>query len=174
MDFKNYIRYVKDFPVKGILFRDLSPFWADSNTLKESTLALSQMVKELKPTKLVAMESRGFVVGSSLAFHLGVGMVMLRKEGKLPQPSFKIAYATEYTSKGFIEIEKDALKEGERVLFVDDILATGKSATQAAQLLLNFKGINFLGFLFLLEIQELKGRNILEALNYPVISLIKD
>lgn len=173
MNFKKWIKYVENFPAQGVLFRDLSPLWANHETLKMSTEMLFTLIKDLKINKVVAMESRGFIVASALATLMNVGLVLIRKSGKLAPPVFRVPYLTEYSKEGFVEIQCDALQSGDNILFVDDILATGQSALGSYELLQNFQGVHFQGFLFLLEIKKLQGREKLKPLA-SIFSLIED
>ncbi len=167
-DLKQYIRNVPDFPKKGIVFRDITTLLKDPIALKETIEHLYESTKGLKIDKVVGIESRGFMFGAMLAEKLNVGFVTLRKPGKLPAETEKEFYDLEY-GKDSIEIHKDAISKGERVLVHDDLLATGGTAKAAINLVEKLGG-QVVQVLFLIELSFLNGREKLKG--YNVKSLV--
>lgn len=168
MDINALIRTVPDFPKKGILFYDITTLLKDSQGLKNVLDQMYEKVKDLKIDKVVALESRGFIFGPQLAYGLGVGFVPIRKPGKLPAETITEEYALEYgTDK--IQIHKDAISKGEKILIVDDLLATGGTA-KAAVTLVKKLGAEVVGLLFLIELEFLHGKEKLK--NEKIISII--
>jgi adenine phosphoribosyltransferase len=164
------IRNLNDFPRKGFTgFKDLTTLWKDGPLTKKVNDALCQYAKRLKPDKIVGIESRGFVVGAPLADRLGVGFVLARKPGKLPGEKLRVEYELEY-GKDSVEMHSDAITQGERVLIVDDLLATGGTSDAARQLVEKMGG-KVIGFIFVVELAFLKGREKLAG--YPIYSLVK-
>ena len=168
-DLKKYIRGVKDFPKKGIMFRDITTLLQDPAALKSTTDSLYSNSKDLNITKVVGIEARGFIFGSLLAEKLNAGFVPVRKPGKLPAEKESATYALEYGTDT-IEIHKDAIKYGEKVLLHDDLLATGGTARAAANLIEKLGG-EVVQISFIIELLNLEGRKKLK--NYDVKSLIK-
>ncbi len=168
LNLKNLIRTIPDFPKKGILFRDITPVLQNEKAFKEViNIFKKETPKGVK--KVVAIESRGFIFGSALAYLLGVGFVPIRKSGKLPWKKVKMEYDLEYGTDT-IEIHEDAIEKGEKVILVDDLLATGGTAFASCKLIEKCGGI-VEKILFLVELEELKGREKLKG--YDVFSLIK-
>ncbi len=155
--FKNAIRDVKDFPKPGILFKDITTALKDAEVLKEISDLLYEEYKGKGITQVVGIESRGFILGSILAYKLGAGMVLLRKPGKLPADTFKVEYELEYGTDS-IEIHKGALNSDDVVLLHDDLLATGGSASAAINLINKFD-VKELHVNFLIELDFLNGRD---------------
>jgi len=167
------LRQFPDFPIPGIDFIDILPLFA-SHSLHESLLrALELQVLAFNngkaPDVIVGLDARGFLFGPSLALKLGAGFAPVRKPGKLPGPTEEASFDKEY-GKDFFQIQKDAIRQGQSVLVVDDIIATGGSAAAAGKLVEQLGG-HLLGFLFILEIDFLKGRDKLTA---PVVTLLSD
>ncbi len=167
-DLKQYIRSVKDFPKPGIMFRDITTILKDPVALKLTAKMLFEKAENLDITKVVGIESRGFIFGSMLADKLDVGFVLIRKPGKLPAETLKETYALEYGTDT-IEIHKDAIKPGDKVLLHDDLLATGGTAEAACKLIEKLGG-KVLQASFIIELSFLKGREHLK--NYDVQSLV--
>ncbi len=168
-DLKSIIREIPDFPKKGILFRDITPLLRHPKYFNH---AIEMMLKALHGKKIdvvASAESRGFIFGSILAHRLGIAFVPIRKPGKLPHKTIRQDFATEYSTDAF-EIHEDAIKKGEKVLIVDDLLATGGTAKAAADLVKRLGG-NVVGCMFLIELAELKGREMLKG--YDVYSIIR-
>ncbi len=165
---KSAIRDVPDFPKKGILFKDITPVLNDSNLFSGSISLLQESITHQSIDKIAAIESRGFIFGSVLASKLGVGFVPIRKPGKLPYKIYREEYQLEYGVDA-LEIHQDAVKANERVLLIDDLLATGGTALAAAKLIEKCGG-TVSEILFLIELNFLNGRQRIS--NYPVSSLI--
>ena len=169
MNLKRRIAEYSNFPKKGILFRDFSPILGDPSAM---SFVVEEFSKQFHPRDVdvfAGIESRGFIVASILAQKYIKGMVMLRKEGKLPGKTVKISYTIEY-GKAVLEIQKNALKEGERVVICDDLLATGGTAKTAAKLVERI-GAKVVGFAFIIELTDLNG--IKEINNYKTVSLVQ-
>lgn len=169
MDLKPYIRDVPDFPVAGILFRDITPLLRDQAAFRNAIEALQAHVAQLRVDAVVAIESRGFLLGAPIALGLGLPFVPIRKPGKLPAERMSIEYALEYGS-GQLDIHADALRPGDRVVVVDDLIATGGTARAAADLV-GMLGAEVAGFVFLVELASLNGREKLAG--QGVFSLIQ-
>ena len=166
---KSKIRDVVDFPSKGVIFKDLTTAFKDPRALHIIGWDLSQLYRDKGVTKVVGIESRGFIGGSILAFELGAGFVPARKPGKLPSAVCRYEYALEYGTDS-LEIHKDAIKPGMRVVVADDLLATGGTAMAAVKLIESMGG-EVVGLRFLIELEELGGRQALAG--YDVTSLIR-
>ena len=167
MDLKAHIRQVPDFPKPGIQFYDVSTLLAHSDAWQVSMGRLANAVRAQQPDLLVGIESRGFLVAAPLALKLGCGFIMVRKRGKLPGPTIRHEYELEYGTD-VIEIQKDAITPGQRVVVLDDLLATG--GTMAASIkLLREVGAVVTGAAFIIELAFLKGR---EKLDVPVTTLV--
>ena len=169
VDFKRYIRDIPDFPTKGILFRDITPLLRDGPVFRSAIRALAHRHHGSLPDAVVAIESRGLIVGSALAYELGVGVVPVRKKGKLPHKTYQATYTLEYGTDS-LEIHQDALAQGARVLLVDDLLATGGTMGATIQLIERCGG-QIVELAFLIELTGLKGRERLTP--HPVISLVQ-
>ena len=167
MDLKDYIRGIPDFPVEGILFYDISPLLADADAWQVTTGRLARAVSAHQPDILAGIESRGFLVAAPLALKLGLGFTMVRKQGKLPGPTISLEYELEYGTD-VIEIQEDAVKPGQKVVLLDDLLATG--GTMAAAVALFRKvGAEVVGGACVMELNFLNGR---DNLDIPFTSLI--
>jgi len=166
---EDYIRSIPDFPRTGILFRDITTLLMDKKAFKQ---VIDEMVAKFKAKKIdavVAVESRGFIFGGALAHKLGAGFVPVRKKGKLPWKTYSAEYALEYGVDA-LQIHQDALGADDRVLIVDDLLATGGTAKAVTELVGKL-GAKVAGILFMIELTGLKGREQLKG--YPVHTLIK-
>ena len=168
MDLKSKIRTVPDFPKKGVMFRDITPLLADAAAFRQVIQQFLNNYRNKGITAVASAESRGFIFGSALAYELGVGFVPLRKPGKLPYRKIRQEFRTEYSTDAF-EIHEDAIKKGDNVLIVDDLIATGGTAKAAAELVEKLGG-KVAGFAFLIELSFLGGRKQLQG--YDVFSLI--
>jgi len=155
-DFRAFIRDVPDFPSPGILFRDVTPLLASPDAFAAAARAMAEPFRALKPDKVLGIEARGFLFGTALARELHVGIVPARKPGKLPRATESISYGLEY-GKDCLEIHADAFGRGERVLIVDDVLATGGTAKAAADLAEKL-GANVVGISVFIELGALGGR----------------
>lgn len=161
------IRDIPDFPEPGILFRDITPLLADGPAFRGLIDRMAEHYRG-KVDTIVAVESRGFIFGAPLAYALGIGMVPVRKAGKLPDKTLREEYDLEYGS-ATLEIHHDAIREGERVLLVDDLLATGGTARAAVNLVQRLGGA-ITGVFVLAELSALDGRAVLEG--YDVMSMV--
>lgn len=167
MDLKDYIRGIPDFPVEGVLFYDISTLLADADAWQVTTGRLAKAISALQPDVLAGIESRGFLVAAPLALKLGLGFTMVRKKGKLPGPTIPLEYELEYGTD-VIEIQEDAVKPGQKVVLLDDLLATG--GTMAAAVALFRKvGADVVGGACIIELNFLNGR---DKLDIPFTSLI--
>lgn len=165
---RSAIRDVPDFPKPGIIFKDITPVLADPLLFKQSILALCDPHRSHPPTKIVGIDARGFIFGAAMALELGCGFVPLRKSGKLPWKSRQVTYSLEY-GEATIELHDDALDCSDRVLIVDDLLATGGTAKAAIQLVAE-SGAHILGLSVLVELAFLKPRESLAS--HPIWSVI--
>ncbi|MFY8149975.1 MAG: adenine phosphoribosyltransferase [Prochlorococcaceae cyanobacterium] len=169
LDLRQLVRDIPDFPKPGILFRDLTPLMRDPDGWQEVIRRLGGICEQLQPDLIVGIESRGFIVGTALATATRLGFVPVRKPGKLPGAVTGVDYALEYGTDR-LEIHTDALAGGERVLIVDDLLATGGTAAACAELVLTAGG-QLCGYAFVAELADLQGRSRLPG-DHPVESLI--
>ncbi len=163
---KDYIRTIVDFPHEGILFRDVTTLFADPRGMR---MAIDQMLHPYagQPIdKVVGLEARGFIIGGAIAHQLGTGFVPIRKKGKLPGETHSQAYTLEY-GEAVVEMHTDAIQPGERVLLVDDLLATGGTAGAGIKLLERV-GAEIIGCAFIVDLPELGGRKVLENLGMDV------
>ncbi|MCX6557250.1 MAG: adenine phosphoribosyltransferase [Candidatus Aminicenantes bacterium] len=168
MDFEKWIRDVPDFPKPGIMFKDITTLLQEGKAFRQ---AMNQIVKRYLDSgldKVVGIEARGFILGGVLAYKLGCGFVPARKPGKLPAPAIREEYTLEYGSNA-LEIHQDSIKKGDRVLIVDDLLATGGTALATAKLVEKLGG-EVVAIQFLIELEFLHGRE--KLLKYPLHSLI--
>ena len=163
------VRDVPDFPKKGIVFKDITPVLNDPILFRESIDLFLERCRGKNLDKVVGIDARGFLFGSAVAYELGLGFVPIRKRGKLPYRTDAAKYSLEY-GEAEVEMHTDAVREGERVVLVDDLLATGGTSAAAAVLIRN-AGAALLEAQFLIELEFLKGRKRLEPT--PVISFIK-
>ena len=167
---KKYISEINDFPKKGIIFKDLNPVYKEPKIWHEIMLPLQKQISVLKPDYLVGIESRGFISASALAFNNGIGFISIRKANKLPGKVIGINYQLEY-GEDTLEIQDDLIKKDSKFLLIDDLIATGGTASAAGQLIRKAGG-DLVGYGFLVEITKLKGRRFLES-NLSVESALK-
>ncbi|OGT95024.1 MAG: adenine phosphoribosyltransferase [Gemmatimonadetes bacterium GWC2_71_9] len=163
------VRDVPDFPRPGILFRDITPILLNPLALVEAVELLARPLRPLNVTRVVAIESRGFLLGAPVALALGVGLAIIRKPGKLPVDKHRVEYALEYGSDA-LELHTDALRAGDRAVIVDDVLATGGTAAAAAALV-ELSGATVASFGFLIELADLDGRRLLG--DRPVYTVLR-
>lgn len=168
IDLCRLIRSVPDFPKPGIVFRDITPLLADPAGLDQAVAQLAEPYHDRKVDLVVGIESRGFIFGAAVARQLGVGFVPIRKPGKLPAATTKVSYELEYGSDS-IEIHTDAISPGQRVLLIDDLLATGGTMAAACQLVTGL-GAEIVAIAFLIELSFLNGRAKLAG--HDILSLI--
>ena len=168
-EFKKYIRNIPDFPKKGIIFRDITNFLKNGEPFHKAIDIIADRFSKEEVDVICSVEARGFILGAALSHAMGAGFVPIRKKGKLPWNTHRQSYDLEY-GQDELEIHIDAVSSGTRVLFVDDVLATGGTAKAAVDLIRKMKG-NLVCAVFLIELQELQGRTQLEEV--PVYSLIQ-
>lgn len=169
MDLKKYIADVPNFPLEGILFRDITPLLADGDAYKEVVNRITNFAKEVEADVVCGPESRGFIFGCPVAVNMNVGFVPIRKPNKLPREQVTVSYDLEYGSN-VLCMHKDAIKQGQRVIIVDDLLATGGTMKAAIKLIESLGGI-VAGIAFVVELEDLKGRELFN--NYNLLTLLK-
>ena len=169
MSLKDKIRVIEDFPEEGISFKDITTLLKDKDSFKKCIDEMAQKFKDCNVDIVVGPESRGFIFATPLAYILGAGFVPVRKPGKLPAKTLKFTYNLEYGTDS-LEIHQDAVKKGQNILIIDDLLATGGTMSATAKLVSELGG-NVVGLGFLIELEDLKGREKLSE--YRVESLIK-
>lgn len=163
MDLKKYIADVPNFPVEGILFRDITPLLADGEAFKETVNRITDFAKTVNADVVCGPESRGFIFGCPVATNMNVGFVPIRKPNKLPREQVSVSYDLEYGSN-VLCMHKDAIKQGQRVIIVDDLLATGGTMKAAIELIESLGGI-VAGIAFVIELEGLEGRKNFEGYN---------
>jgi len=174
MDLKALIREIPDFPRPGVSFKDITTVMRDPAALAYIIRSMARRFRDEGVEMVVGVESRGFALGSPLAYELGAGFVLIRKPGKLPAEKIRVEYELEYGTDA-LEIHKDALAPGQRVLLVDDLLATGGTMGAAARLVQQL-GAQIVGFAFLIELAYLGGRQRLEAMGFEsdrILALVR-
>lgn len=169
MDLKSKIRIIDDFPKQGISFKDVTTLLKDGEAFRYTIDTMVEMVKDLKVDLVVGPEARGFVFGTPMAYALGAGFVPVRKPGKLPADTLKFQYDLEYGSDS-LEIHKDSIKPGQRVLIVDDLLATGGTISSVAKMVEQLGG-EVAGLIFIVELTGLNGRDKIK--DYNIKSLVQ-
>ncbi|NMB15486.1 MAG: adenine phosphoribosyltransferase [Firmicutes bacterium] len=169
MDLKAKIREIPDFPQPGVSFKDITTLLKDGEALKYVIQMMAKPFRESGPDLICGVESRGFLLGAPLAYELGVGFVLIRKPGKLPGAKETVEYSLEY-GQDALEIHQDAISPGQRILLVDDLLATGGTIAAAAKLVEKLGG-RILGLSFLVELTYLNGRDKIKGQN--ILSLVK-
>jgi len=169
MSIKSKIRTIENYPIDGVMFRDITTLFKDPDGLREAMDMFVERYKDTKIDKIVAIESRGFLIGAPLAYLLNIGLVLIRKPGKLPAKTYKQDYTLEY-GVDQIEIHSDALEEGERVLIVDDLIATGGTVEAAVRLVEKMKA-EVIECCFIIDLPDIGGRTKLEAMGQSVFSL---
>jgi adenine phosphoribosyltransferase len=169
MSIKSKIRTIQNYPIEGVMFRDITTLFKDPDGLREAINIFAERYKDMKIDKIAAIESRGFLIGAPLAFLLNIGLVLIRKPGKLPAETIKQDYKLEYGTDQ-IEIHTDAIKEGEKVLIVDDLIATGGTVEAAVKLVQKMKG-EVLECCFIIDLPDIGGSGKLESMGQNVFSL---
>ena len=169
MDLKKYVAEIQDFPIEGILFRDVTPLMQDGAAYKACIDEIIAYGKKVNADLIVGPEARGFLFGCPVAYGLNIGFAPIRKPGKLPRETINVSYDLEYGSN-VLNMHKDAIKPGQRVLIVDDLLATGGTVAAATKIVEELGG-TVAGIAFVIELEDLKGRELLEG--YDVLSLMK-
>ena len=163
------VRDVPDFPKKGIIFKDITPILKDGDLFRASVDVFLEQCRGKKIDKVVGIDARGFLFGSAVAYELGIGFVPLRKKGRLPYKTESAAYTLEY-GEAEMELHIDAIERGEKIVLIDDLLATGGTSASAVTLIKKVGG-ELVAAIFLIELEFLHGRKKLEAT--PVISFLK-
>jgi len=169
LDLKQKIRNIPDFPKKGVVFRDITTLVGDVEAFKYSVDRMVEYWRGKKIDAILSAEARGFIFGGVMAYKLGVGFIPVRKPGKLPYRTCQVSYDLEY-GKNILQIHIDAIKKGDKILIVDDLVATGGTAKAKAELVEKMGG-EVVGFCFLIELEFLNPRKILK--DYDIFSLIK-
>ena len=170
MDLKKYIRSIPDYPKKGILFRDITTLIKNKDAFKNCIDQMSEVLKKLNYDKIASIESRGFVFASPLSYNLQKPNVLMRKKNKLPAEKYSVDFELEY-GKATLEIHKDSIAPKEKVIVVDDLIATGGTAEAAAKLVEKSQG-EVVGFLFVINLFDLGGQESLKKKGYKTFSLI--
>ena len=170
MDLKKYIRSIPDYPKKGILFRDITTLIKDKDAFKECIDLMSKILIKLNFDKIAAIESRGFLFASAISYNLSKPLILMRKKGKLPAEKYSQDFELEY-GKATIEIHKDSIKSKEKVVIIDDLIATGGTSEAGAKLVEKSGGI-VSGFVFVINLFDLGGKKLLEKKGYKAFSLI--
>ncbi len=168
MNLKSKIREIPNFPIKGISFKDITPLLQDKKAFGLTIDRLAKSYLKNKPDIIVGIDARGFLLSSAVAYKLKRGLAIIRKKGKLPYRKIWKKYILEYTTN-ILEVHKDAIKSGEKILIIDDILATGGTIKATIDLIEKLGG-KIIGIVFLIELDYLKGRRKLKG--YPIHSLI--
>ena len=171
MDLKDYIRSIQDYPKKGILFRDITTLIKNEKAFKECIDQITKRAKKFKIDKIAAIESRGFVFASALAYKLSKSFILMRKKNKLPAEKYSVDFVLEY-GKATIEVHKDSINKNESTLIIDDLIATGGTAEAAAKLV-EKSGGKVAGFIFVINLYDLGGIKKLKDKGYKVSSLIE-
>lgn len=169
MNLKDYVAIVEDWPKQGIRFKDITPLMNDGKAFQYATDKIVEYARQKNIDLIVGPEARGFIIGCPVAYSLGVGFAPVRKEGKLPRETIRVEYGLEY-GKDVLTIHKDAVKPGQRVLIIDDLLATGGTIEATIQLVEKLGGV-VAGIAFLIELTYLEGRKKLEG--YDMITLMQ-
>jgi len=170
MDLSKYIRSIKDYPKKGILFRDITTLIKDENAFKECVDQLTKIIKNLEFDKIAAIEARGFIFASAVSYNLSKPLILMRKKNKLPAETHSVEFELEY-GKATIEIHKDAVNKNEKIIIIDDLIATGGTAEAGAKLVEKSNG-QVSGFVFVISLFDLGGKKFLQKKGYKVFSLI--
>ena len=170
MDLKKYIRSIPDYPKKGILFRDITTLIKDENAFKSCIDKIVEISKKIDFDKIAAIESIGFIFSSPLSYIVNKPIVLLRKENKLPADKFSVDFKLEY-GDAKLEVHKDSIKKNEKILIIDDLIATGGTANAAVQLV-ELSGGKVSGFIFVINLFDLGGQDELKKKSYFTQSLI--
>lgn len=169
MDLKKYIADVPNFPEEGIIFRDISPLMAHGEAYRYATNEIVKYAKDKEVEMIVGPEARGFIVGCPVAYELGIGFAPARKKGKLPRETVEVNYGLEYGTDS-LQLHKDAIKPGQKVLVCDDLLATGGTIAATIKLVEQLGGI-VAGIVFFIELKDLEGRKKIEG--YDIFALME-
>ena len=169
VNIKKSIRTIPNFPKKGIMFRDITSLLKNTKAFNEVIKLITRIAKQKKITKVIGIDSRGFIFASPVAFNLNIPMLVVRKKGKLPGKTFKARYSLEY-GYDILEINKNEITTNDKIMIIDDLIATGGTAIAASKLVskMNLKSIEFV---FVIELSELSGKNKLELMGHNVNSI---
>jgi len=170
MDLKKHIRSIKDYPKKGILFRDITTLIKNPEAFNFAIDKIIQISKKVKFDKVSAIESRGFIFASTVSYLTNKPLILLRKKDKLPADRHSVDFRLEY-GEATIEIHKDSIKKNEKILVIDDLIATGGTAEAAAKLI-QISGGTVAGFIFIINLFDLPGNNLLKKKSYFTESLV--
>ena len=170
MNLKKYVRSVPDYPKKDILFRDITTLIKDKNAFNYTIDKMTEVSKKIKFDKIAAIESRGFIFASPMSYKINKPLILMRKENKLPAKKYSVSYELEY-GNAVIEIHQDSIDKGEKILIIDDLVATGGTAEAAGKLVQKSNG-TVAGFIFVINLFDLGGTKKLEKLNYKTYNLI--
>ena len=171
MDLKKHIRSIPDYPKKGILFRDITTLIKNAEAFKYTNDKIIELAKTIEFDKVAAIESRGFVFASTVSYKLNKPFILLRKKNKLPAEVHSVDFELEY-GKATIEVHKDSIKKNEKILVIDDLIATGGTAEAAAKLI-EISGGQVAAFIFVINLYDLPGNNLLKKKGYKTESLIE-
>ena len=170
MDLKKYIRSIQDYPKKGILFRDITTLIKDKDAFKNCIDQMSKVLSGMQYDKIAAIESRGFIFASPLSYNLSKPYILLRKKDKLPAERYSVDFELEY-GKSTLEIHKDSINTKDKVIIIDDLIATGGTAEAAAKLI-EKSGGKVAGFVFIINLFDLGGKELLEKKGYKSFSIM--
>jgi len=171
MDLKKYIRTIKDYPKKGILFRDITTLIKNPKAFNFAIDKIVEISKKVEFDKVSAIESRGFIFASTLSYLTNKPLILLRKKNKLPAERYTVDFQLEY-GEATIEVHKDSIQRGEKILVIDDIIATGGTAEASAKLI-EMSGGTVAGFIFIINLFDLLGNDLLKKKSYFTESLIE-
>ena len=171
MDLKKYIRSIPDYPKKGILFRDITTLIKNPEAFKFTNDKIIEIAKKMQFDKVAAIESRGFVFASTVSYLLSKPFILLRKKNKLPAETYSVDFTLEY-GDATIEVHKDSINSGEKILIIDDLIATGGTAEAAAKLI-KISGGSIAGFIFVINLFDLPGNKLLKNKGYKTECLIE-
>ena len=170
MDLKKYIRSIQDYPKKGILFRDITTLIKNKDAFRDCIDQISKILNKLDFDKIAGIESRGFIFSSPIAYNLTKPNIMLRKKNKLPAEKYSVDFELEY-GKATLEMHKDSVENKEKIIIIDDLIATGGTAEAAAKLI-EKSGGQVSGFIFVINLFDLGGKDLLEKKGYKCFSLL--
>jgi adenine phosphoribosyltransferase len=171
MDLKKHIRSIPDYPKKGILFRDITTLIKDAKAFKYTNDKIVEIAKKIEFDKVAAIESRGFIFASTVSYKLEKPFILLRKKNKLPAEVHSVDFELEYGT-ATIEVHKDSIEKGDKILIIDDLIATGGTAEAAAKIV-KISGGKVAGFIFVINLFDLPGNNMLRNKGYKTESLIE-
>jgi adenine phosphoribosyltransferase len=171
MNIKKHIRSIPDYPKKGILFRDITTLIKNAEAFKYTNDKIIEIAKKIEFDKVAAIESRGFIFASTVSYQLKKPFILLRKKNKLPAETYSVDFELEY-GKATIEVHKDSIEKNEKILVIDDLIATGGTAEAAAKLI-EISGGQVASFIFVIDLFDLPGNELLKKKGYKTDSLIK-